>query len=64
MVAQVDDGVVRVLAHHVKPAGLSADGCYLFAHRHIQVLQETCSTLAVGFFLYYFVAINPLVPSI
>lgn len=45
VVAQVYDGVVRVLTHHVQPSGLGADGCHLFAHRHVEVLQETCSAL-------------------
>lgn len=44
-VSEVDDGISRVLAHHVKPASLGADGCHLLSHRHIQVLQKTCSTL-------------------
>lgn len=45
MVAQVDDGIVRVLAHHIKSAGLGADGCHFFSQRHIKVLQEACGTL-------------------
>lgn len=44
-VSQVDDGVMRVLTHHIKPTGLGADGRHLLPHRHIQVLQETCSAL-------------------
>ena len=44
-VAEVDDGIMGVLTHHVKPARLGADGRHLLSHRHIQVLQETCSTL-------------------
>lgn len=47
-VAEVDDGVMRVVAHHVQTASLGADGCYLFPHRHIEVLQETCGTLKYG----------------
>lgn len=43
----MDNGIVWVLAHHVKPASLGADGCHLLSHRHIQVLQETCSTLTM-----------------
>lgn len=45
MVAQVDDGVIRVLAHHIKSTRLGADGCHLLSHRHVKVLQETCSAL-------------------
>lgn len=45
VVTQVDDGIVRVLAHYVKPASLGADGSHFLSNRHVQVLQETCSTL-------------------
>lgn len=45
MVAQVDDGIMRVLAHHIESARLGADGGHLLSHRHIKVLQETCSAL-------------------
>lgn len=56
VVAQVHDGVVRVLTHHVQPARLGADGRHLFAHRHVEVLQETCGTLVKensGSFLFF-----------
>lgn len=43
----MDNGIVWVLAHHVKPTSLGADGCHLLSHRHVQVLQETCSTLTM-----------------
>lgn len=44
-VAEVDDGILRVLAHHVQPASLGVDGCHFLSNRHIQVLQEACGTL-------------------
>lgn len=31
-VAEVDDGIMRVLAHHIKPASLGANGCHLLSH--------------------------------
>lgn len=49
-VAQVDDGVVGVLAHHVQPARLGADGGHLLPHGHVQVLQETGRALKTGRF--------------
>lgn len=62
MVAQVYDGVVRVLAHQVQPSGLRADGCHLFAHRHVEVLQEARSTLVKVTVVYSdFAVINQLV---
>ena len=41
----MDNGIVGVLAHHIQPARLGADGCHLLSYRHVQVLQETCGTL-------------------
>lgn len=57
MVTQVYDGVVRVLAHHIQPAGLGADGCHLFAHGHVEVLQETCGTLVKELVVNTFLAV-------
>lgn len=31
-VAQVDDGVVRVMGHHIQPASLGTDGHHLLTH--------------------------------
>lgn len=50
-VAEVDDGVVRVLAHHVEPARLGAGGRHLLPHGHIQVLQEAGGALREGRFV-------------
>lgn len=58
MVAQVYDGVVRVLTHHVQPSGLGADGCHLFAHRHVEILQETRSTLVKGEVVWFFLQLG------
>lgn len=46
--SQVDDGVTRILTHHVQSTGLGADGRHLLTHGHVQVLQETCGTLRRG----------------
>lgn len=38
MMAQVDDGIVGVLAHHIQPASLGADCCHLLSHRDVEKL--------------------------
>ena len=43
--AQVDDRILRILAHHVEPACFGADGRHLLTHGDVQVLQEACGAL-------------------
>lgn len=45
MMAQVDDGIVGVLAHRIQPACLGADCRHLLSHRDVEILQKTCSAL-------------------
>ena len=43
--AQVDDRILRILAHDVQPACFGAHGRHLLPNGHVQVLQEACCAL-------------------